>query len=66
MMNIRVEILFIILGFLIGLFIIYIITPPPKIVIKYPTIDNIENTTYVDENNQCYRYYASEIPCKMH
>lgn len=63
MFNIRVEILFIIIGFLAGLFVINMITPPPKIVIKYPTIDNIENTTYVDEKGQCYRYYATEIKC---
>ena len=63
-MNIRVEILFIIIGFLIGLFIIYMTTPLPRIVVKYPTIDNIENTTYVDERGQCYRYFAEEIKCK--
>lgn len=62
-MNIRVELLFIIIGFLLGLFIIHLTTPPPKIVIKYPTIDNIEHTTYVDENGQCYRYIAKEIKC---
>lgn len=61
---IKVEIFFILLGLCLGLFIVYIITPPPRIILKYPTIDNIQNTTYIDENGQCYKYFATEVPCK--
>ena len=60
---IKVEIFYIILGLFLGFFIIYITTPPPKIILKYPTIENIKNTTYVDKNGQCYKYYAKDIPC---
>ena len=60
---IKVDILFILLGLFIGFFIVYVTTPKPKIVIKYPTIDNINDTTYVDKNGTCYKYYAKEIPC---
>ena len=59
----KIEIFFIIVGLFIGFFIIYITTPPPKIILKYPTIENIQNTTYIDEKGQCYKYYAKEIPC---
>lgn len=59
----KVEIFFIILGLGLGLFIIYILAPAPKIILKYPTIENINNTTYVDENGNCYKYYAKEISC---
>jgi hypothetical protein len=51
------------IGLFIGFFLVYITTPQPKIVLKYPTIDNIGNTTYVDDNNVCHKYYAIEIPC---
>jgi len=61
----KVEIFYIFLGLFIGFFIIYVITPPPKIVLKYPTLENIQNTTYVDENDQCYKYYAKEKPCPL-
>lgn len=60
---IKVEIFYIILGLFLGFFIIYITAPPPKIILKYPTIENIQNTTYVDESGQCYRYYAIEVSC---
>lgn len=61
---VKVEIFYILLGLFLGFFIIYITTPSPKVILKYPTIENIQNTTYVDENGQCYRYYAQEVPCK--
>ena len=59
----KIEIFYIILGLALGFFIIYLTSSPPKIVLKYPTIENITNTTYIDENGQCYKYYAQEVPC---
>lgn len=59
----KVEIFYIILGLALGLFIIYVTSEPPKVVLKYPTIENIQNTTYVDDKGQCYKYYAIEIDC---
>lgn len=59
----KVEIFYIFVGLFLGLFLVYIITPPPRVILKYPTLENIQNTTYVDETGQCYRYYAKEIPC---
>jgi len=60
---IKVEFFYIILGLFIGFFIIYVITPPPKVILKYPTLENIDSTTYIDENGQCYKYYAKEVKC---
>ncbi|AVL94906.1 hypothetical protein ma520 [Moumouvirus australiensis] len=60
---VKIDIFFIILGLFLGFFIIYVTTPPPKVVFKYPTIDNIQSTTYVDNNGNCYKYYAKEIMC---
>jgi hypothetical protein len=59
----KIEIFYILLGLFLGFFIVYITTPPPKIIFKYPTIDNIQTTTYVGSDGQCYKYYAMEIPC---
>lgn len=59
----KVEIFYIILGLAIGFFIIYITAPQPKVILKYPTIENIATTTYIDDNGQCYKYYAQEIHC---
>ena len=59
----KIDIFYIILGLFLGFFIIYITTPAPKVILKYPTIDNIQNTTYVDSKGNCYKYYAKEIAC---
>lgn len=61
---IKVDFFYIVLGLFLGFFIIYVTTPKPQVIIKYPTIENIQNTTYIDENGQCYKYYAKEISCK--
>lgn len=58
-------IILIILGLIIGFFIIYFTTTKPKIIVKYPNLENIENTTYIDENGQCYKYYAKEVSCNL-
>jgi hypothetical protein len=59
----KVSIFSLMLGLFIGFFLVYVTTPTPKIVFKYPTIDNITNTTFVDDSNVCHKYYAIEIPC---
>ena len=59
----QIEILYIILGLLLGFFVVYITSPRPEMIIKYPTIDNIRNTRYVDENGTCYKYLAREVLC---
>lgn len=59
----EIDILYIILGLLLGFFIIYATSSPPAYILKYPTIDNIKNTTYVDENGVCYKYYAKKLHC---
>lgn len=58
-----IEIILMIIGIIIGFLIIYFSSPKSKILIKHPTLDNIKNTTYIDENNQCYKYYAVDVPC---
>lgn len=60
----EIDLLVVLFGILLGFFITYITSPPPQIVVKYPTIDNIQTTTYVDENGQCYKYFAEEVKCE--
>lgn len=47
----------------LGLFYTYVSTPPPKIVIKYPTPFNAGKITYVDNNNTCYKYHIKKVDC---
>ena len=48
---------------LIGFFIVYVTSPDPDIVIKHPNPDNIDNLTYIDDNDVCYKYSKKKITC---
>lgn len=62
----RVEIFYLIVGLAIGFFVIYTTSPPPKVILKKPTLANIKNTVYVDDNGECYKYQANEIKCPLY
>ena len=52
-----------IIAFAIGIFYVYIATPKPKIVIKYPTPYNSNKIVYRNDNDICYKYKVVEINC---
>ena len=47
----------------IGLFIAYISTPVPDIIIKYPTPQNAGKIVYKDDSDVCYKYKVEEVSC---
>ena len=47
----------------VGLFFVYISTPVPDIVIKYPTPENSGKVTYMDSAKNCYKYRARAVKC---
>lgn len=51
------------ISILLTYLLIYILYPKPKVVLKYPSIDNEISDLYVDDNKSCYRYHRSEIKC---
>lgn len=55
--------LWFILALCFGIFLTYISTPPPKIVIKYPTPDNVKKIVYRDTADNCYKYKAKQVQC---
>lgn len=60
----KINILFIMIGFVLGYIVLKLMYSKPKVVIRYPTINNIGNTTFVDDKGQCYKYYSVEVPCQ--
>ena len=59
----KVDLLYIILGLFIGFLLVYVFSPAPKIILKYPTLNSTTNKTYVDENGTCYKYNPKIVPC---
>lgn len=47
----------------IGFMMCYVLTPPPKIVYKFPTPQNASKVIYRDESENCYKYDVDEVPC---
>lgn len=46
-----------------GLLYSYVVTPPPKVVIKFPTPENTGLVTYIDKASNCYQYTSEEVQC---
>lgn len=51
------------LAFILGIFYVYISSPPIRNVIKYPTPYNANKIVYMNHDNQCYKYNADEVKC---
>jgi hypothetical protein len=52
-----------IISFIIGVGVVYILQPESIKVIKFPNPENAGKLTYQDENNNCYKYKATEVKC---
>ena len=61
MLNIHPLYFFISFG--IGIFLVYIMTPPPEIILKFPSPYNAGKVTYTDKAHNCYRYKAEQVKC---
>ena len=55
--------LYFFISFCIGMFFVYISTPKPKVIIKYPTPENAGKVIYKDNSGVCYKYVANEVKC---
>jgi hypothetical protein len=47
----------------VGLFFVYILSPPPQVVMKFPTPYNAGKVKYKDNNDTCYVYSATKSEC---
>jgi len=50
------------ISFGLGMLICYLYTPQPKVIFKYPTLDNLDQV-YHNDNNTCYKYTIKNVKC---
>ena len=50
-----------IISLTIGLFVTYLIIKQPKVIIRYPNLENYKDTVYIDDNNVKYKYEKRDI-----
>jgi hypothetical protein len=52
-----------IISFFLGMMYVYLTTPTPDIIVKYPTPHNVDKIVYTDKTGNCYRYQLKEEKC---
>ena len=57
------ELLPFLIGFGIGIVGILLWKDKPRLLIKYPHPNNVEQLTYKDPNGVCYTYKTKEVQC---
>ncbi len=58
-----IDVRIFIISLALGLFYIYIMDEYKKVIIIYPTPDNIKTTQYKDKTDSCFSYNLNEISC---
>jgi len=60
---IKITLFYFFMSLFFGILVLYTIFPEPKIVVRYPTIDNVESNIYKDDEGKCYNYNKEEVDC---
>ena len=53
---IKLNLKYFLVSFAVGILIVYLIVPKPKVVVKFPNPNNADTLTYKDSNGQCYKF----------
>ena len=59
----KFNILAFFIAFILGIFYVYISSPKPRIIIKYPTPYNVDKLLYQGESGECYKFKMEEVKC---
>lgn len=51
------------ISFAIGVFIVYLTSPPPREIMVYPTPENVGQLLYKDNADQCYKFLPDQVSC---
>ena len=57
----KIESVYFISALFITIFILYILSPRPEIMVKYTDISEEVSDVYVDDKGVCYRYHRVEV-----
>lgn len=61
----KINFLYFIAAFAVGLLLCYILTPPPEIVVKFPSPYNAGKVIYRDKADSCYKFDAKMVECPL-
>ena len=61
--KLKINFFVFLLSFCLGILVVYLTSPQPKIIVKYPSINNAHKTLYQDDTG-CYNFIPKEVNCK--
>ena len=59
----KLNLFYLVVSFCIGIGYIYIVTPPPTVIRKFPSPYNTKNLIYRDQEHNCYKYKHEKVTC---
>lgn len=62
-MGVRLNYLYLVASFAVGLCIMMLTVPKPKVVIKFPSPENADSHTYKGGHGTCFKIAAEEEEC---
>lgn len=62
-MSIRLNYLYLVASFAVGLAIMMLTVPKPRVVVKFPSPDNADTHIFKGSDNTCYKIAADEEEC---
>jgi hypothetical protein len=59
----RINLFYFVVSFSLGMLVVYLSTPPPEVIVKFPSPYNVGNVVYTDKADTCYKYTAKDVAC---
>ena len=59
----RINPTYFLIAFCVGILFVYLASPQPSVIVKFPTPYNAGKVTYRDKSNTCYQYKAEKTSC---
>lgn len=61
----RINVKWFVVSFAVGLMLCYVMTPPPQVILKFPSPQNAGHVLYHDKDDTCYKYRADRVSCPV-
>lgn len=62
----RLNLTALVSSFAIGVLFTYLVTPPPKVIVKFPSPFNAGRILYRDRSDTCYKFKSDAVDCSAH
>jgi hypothetical protein len=59
----QIILMYFLLSIVVTFMILYLCSPKPQIILKYPNHEKPLSDLYIDDKNVCYRYKTKEVSC---